>query len=306
MTIQQVDGSSILDASISNSDLAAGAAAANLGYTPVAPSAYASVNGLTITSMKILGRTTAGTGPAEEITIGSGLSFSAGVLSNPTSGTVTTVSVTSVNGMTGTVSNASSTPAISIGTSLTGLIKGNGTGFSVATAGTDYATPAQSFYIGTTAVTINRASGALALTGVAIDGSSGSANGLTSASGIVAVSSATAPLLGQVLTALNGTSASWQYSNSWVLKTTTYAAVAGDNIFANTTSAAFTITLPATPATNAAVNIVDYAGTFASNNLTIARNGSKIMGLSEDMTISVKNVSFTLVYIDSTQGWKIT
>lgn len=53
-------------------------------------------------------------------------------------GTVTTVSVVSANGFTGSVATASSTPAITIATSITGLLKGNGTAVSAAVAGTDY------------------------------------------------------------------------------------------------------------------------------------------------------------------------
>lgn len=57
------------------------------------------------------------------------------------SGTVTTVSVVSANGFAGTVATATSTPAITLTTSLTGLLKGNGTAMSAATAGTDYVAP---------------------------------------------------------------------------------------------------------------------------------------------------------------------
>jgi len=56
-------------------------------------------------------------------------------------GTVTTVSVASANGFTGTVANATTTPAITIRTSITGLLKGNGTAVSAAVAGTDYYAP---------------------------------------------------------------------------------------------------------------------------------------------------------------------
>ena len=93
---------------------------------------------------------------------------------------------------------------------------------------------------------------------------------------------------------------------TWTIKTTTYTAVSGNNIQANTTGGAFTITLPATPATGAVVRIADYAGTFATNNLTVAQGGSKIMGLAEDMVISTTNVSVTLTFIDVTQGWRLT
>lgn len=56
-------------------------------------------------------------------------------------GTVTTVSVVSANGLAGSVANASSTPAITLSTSVTGVLKGNGTAISAATAGTDYVAP---------------------------------------------------------------------------------------------------------------------------------------------------------------------
>jgi hypothetical protein len=62
------------------------------------------------------------------------------------SGTVTSVSVVSANGFAGTVANASTTPAITISTTVTGLLKGNGTAISAATAGTDYLTPADEDY----------------------------------------------------------------------------------------------------------------------------------------------------------------
>lgn len=54
------------------------------------------------------------------------------------SGTVTSVSVVSANGFAGTVATSTTTPAITLTTSVTGLIKGNGTAISAATAGTDY------------------------------------------------------------------------------------------------------------------------------------------------------------------------
>ena len=55
-------------------------------------------------------------------------------------GTVTAVSVASANGFTGT-SSGGATPALTLATSVTGLIKGDGTSMSAATAGTDYLAP---------------------------------------------------------------------------------------------------------------------------------------------------------------------
>jgi hypothetical protein len=53
-------------------------------------------------------------------------------------GTVTSVSVATANGFAGTVANPTSTPAITVETTVTGLLKGNGTGVTAAVAGTDY------------------------------------------------------------------------------------------------------------------------------------------------------------------------
>jgi hypothetical protein len=57
------------------------------------------------------------------------------------SGTVTTVSVATANGLAGTVANATTTPAITLSTTVTGVLKGDGTTVSAATANTDYLTP---------------------------------------------------------------------------------------------------------------------------------------------------------------------
>jgi hypothetical protein len=56
-------------------------------------------------------------------------------------GSVTNVSVTSANGFAGTVANPTSTPAITLTTSITGVLKGDGTAISAGTAGTDYVAP---------------------------------------------------------------------------------------------------------------------------------------------------------------------
>ena len=56
-------------------------------------------------------------------------------------GTVTSVSVTSANGFAGTVANPTSTPAITLSTTVTGVIKGDGTAISAATPAVDYVAP---------------------------------------------------------------------------------------------------------------------------------------------------------------------
>lgn len=71
-----------------------------------------------------------------------------------------------------------------IGT-ISGLAKGNGANaLTAAVAGTDYLAPASSYFLGTTTITFNRASGAQSLTGISIDGSAGSATSATTATNI--------------------------------------------------------------------------------------------------------------------------
>jgi hypothetical protein len=92
-------------------------------------------------------------------------------------------------------------------------------------------------------------------------------------------------------------------SNNWQIKTANYTAVSGDRIAANTSGGAFTVTLPASPSAGNYVEFSDGGGAFQTNNLTISRNGSTIMGLSEDMTLSTNNISVGLVYNGTT--WRI-
>src|SRR5210317_1620296 len=80
-------------------------------------------------------------------------------------------------------------------------------------------------------------------------------------------------------------------------------AVSGRGYFIDTTSATHTLTLPSSAAIGDFIAIKDYAGTFATNNLTIARNGHNIQGVANDSLISTNRASLVLVYIDSTKGW---
>jgi hypothetical protein len=91
---------------------------------------------------------------------------------------------------------------------------------------------------------------------------------------------------------------SWQ-----AVKTTGFTGVAGEGYFCDTTSAAFTATLPAGTLGDE-ISFIDYAGTFDTNNLTIAPNGAeKIQGSAASLTVSVERAGLTLVYTDGTQGW---
>ena len=93
---------------------------------------------------------------------------------------------------------------------------------------------------------------------------------------------------------------------AYIEKTTTYTAVAGDNIFADTSGGAFTITLPSSPTQGDEVSFIDSEGTFDTNNLTIEPGSEKIMGntAGDEMVVDTNNAGFTLVYQDSSFGWR--
>ena len=84
---------------------------------------------------------------------------------------------------------------------------------------------------------------------------------------------------------------------------TTTTAVAGEGYFIDTTSATHTITLPGSPTLGDEISIIDYAGTFDTNALTVGRNGNPIQGSAADLTVSTERAGFTLVFVDGTQGW---
>jgi hypothetical protein len=139
-----------------------------------------------------------GTGPALAVSVAGtvGQVLTSGGAGAPTwsaasGGSVTSVSVVSANGLAGTVATATTTPAITLSTTVTGLLKGNGTAISAATSGTDYA-PATS---GTSILYGNGAGGFSNVTigtGVAFSGGTLSATG---SGGTVTSVTGTAPVV---------------------------------------------------------------------------------------------------------------
>ena len=65
-------------------------------------------------------------------------------------------------------------------------------------------------------------------------------------------------------------------------------------------TATLVLTLPATPAVG---NWVSFQNSSGVLTCSVARNGSNIMSLAEDLTVDVLYASFTLVYADATRGW---
>ena len=93
--------------------------------------------------------------------------------------------------------------------------------------------------------------------------------------------------------------------SNYAVVTTAQTLAAGSVVAADTTAGAFTVTLPASPANGDTVSILDYAGTFDTNNLTIARNGSNIESLAENMDCNLEDAAFSLVYVGAVVGWKV-
>ena len=89
--------------------------------------------------------------------------------------------------------------------------------------------------------------------------------------------------------------------------TTAYTAVDGDQLLIDTSGSgigsAITITLPASPSVGSEVHFIDSGANFASNNLTIARNSSNILGAASNLVVSTNGAAFTLVFVNATRGW---
>jgi hypothetical protein len=82
--------------------------------------------------------------------------------------------------------------------------------------------------------------------------------------------------------------------------------VSARGYFVNTTSGVVSMTLPSGPSIGDYVHIIDYAGTFDTNNCTIVRATHPIQGAASDLVIAEERAGFKLVFVDSTQGWLLT
>ena len=179
-------------------------------------------------------------------------------------GTVTSVSVVSANGLAGTVATATTTPAITLSTTVTGITKGNGTALSAATAGTDYS--AGTSALGTGIVKTTTATGALTVA-VAADfptlnqnttGTAGGLSGTALTGDVTSVGNATTIALGVAHTWTN----TQTFTGSTSLKATQLINVAE--------SVGIVAAAPATTQTfYVASGAVQYYTTAAANNWTI-------------------------------------
>ena len=91
----------------------------------------------------------------------------------------------------------------------------------------------------------------------------------------------------------------------WAVKTAAYTVSDADGVLLDTSLAAVTITATLNPDVGIQFAVSDFAGTFHTNNGTIARNGQLIMGLAEDLILSDMNQGITLVFAGGLVGWKV-
>jgi hypothetical protein len=164
---------------------------------------------------------------------------------------------------------------------LTGDVTGSGTGSFAATIANDAVSYAK----------IQNVSAASKLLGRGSASGSGDVEEITLGTGLT--------MSGTTLSASGGSGAS-----PWTTKTTTYTAVDGDRLLADTSGGAFTITLPSSPSAGHYIEINDPEETWPTNNLTVARNGSNIDSLAENLVCNI-TAKIGLTYIDATIGWKV-
>ena len=129
------DGTNVVDAVTHLSSLTLGAAlpiasgGTNSAATPTAGGvAYGTGTAYAVTSAGIAGQVLQSNGSSAPSWV------------NASTGTVTAVSVATANGFAGT-SSGGATPALTLTTSISGVLKGNGTAISAAVSGTDYVAP---------------------------------------------------------------------------------------------------------------------------------------------------------------------
>ena len=90
------------------------------------------------------------------------------------------------------------------------------------------------------------------------------------------------------------------------IKISAYTAATYELVRCNTTSAAFSVSFPATPADGSRIGILDVNGTFGINNLTLLPLGSKtIEGDASSFSLDVNGTYIEFLYVDSTSNWRL-
>ena len=92
--------------------------------------------------------------------------------------------------------------------------------------------------------------------------------------------------------------------SNWTTIATASNATVNTRYLADTSTAAFTLTLPASPSAGQFIVIADAKNTFATNNLTVARNGNLIASIADNLACNVNGATVTLTWSgNASQGW---
>ena len=92
----------------------------------------------------------------------------------------------------------------------------------------------------------------------------------------------------------------------WIPVANNYNPIDGELILADTRIAPLTFSLPTNPTPGDEIIIADAYSSFVTNNLTLGRNGQKIMGANEDFILDVDNAYVGVVFVSADRGWLIT
>ena len=199
-------------------------------------------------------------------------------------GTVTNVSVASANGFSGSVATSSSTPDITIGTSITGVLRGTGTAITAATSGTDFAPGTSALTTGIVKSTTTTGALSIAVAGTDYQAPIGTISGIVKGNGANALTAAVA-----------GTDYQAAQSVTGIVKssgTTRSAAVAGTDYIAPYASQAANTHLAAPSGA---------AGTPAFRLLTSADIPSTLGATAHSGSVTL-NGSANLIFTGSTSG----
>ena len=168
----------------------------------------------------LIGNSTGNTLTKATLTAGANISITNGPGSitisatNESAGTVTSVSVVSANGFAGTVADATTTPAITLTTTVTGLVKGDGTAISAASAGTDYVAPGAITTSGLTMATARMLGRTTASTGAVEEITIGTGLTLSAGSLVNAAPDQTVTLTGGTGISISGSYPSFTITNT--------------------------------------------------------------------------------------------
>jgi archaellum component FlaC len=84
-----------------------------------------------------------------------------------------------------------------------------------------------------------------------------------------------------------------------------YQLVAGQQVILDTSAWPRSVILPSSATLGDEVRVLDGVGMAATYPITVSRNGHRIMGDSDDMTVNTDNAGFALVYYNATYGWRL-